>query len=104
MPAIGKTIKILRAKNGIKQKDLAKKLDITVNYLSLIENDKREPRISLIENIAKELNVPISYLFWEAYEKPANLPKGQEQFFDIMKELLEHFYELSIKDRKVQEG
>jgi transcriptional regulator with XRE-family HTH domain len=85
---LGKTIKLLRTNVGIKQKDLAKKLLISSNYLSLVENGKREPSISLIERMAKELDVPISYIFWHAYEKPKNLPKDQERFLDLMKELL----------------
>lgn len=95
MPAIGKTIKLLRTSAGIRQKDLAKKLNISSNYLSLIENDKREPSISVIERISKELDVPVSYLFWHAYEKPKNLPKDQEHLFDLMKGLLSHLQELS---------
>lgn len=93
---LGKTIKLLRIKAGIKQKDLAKKLQISSNYLSLVENDKREPSISLIERIAKALDVPISYIFWHACEKPSNLPKDQERFRDSMKELLACLQELSV--------
>lgn len=93
---LGKTIKLLRTNVGIKQKDLAKKLQISSNYLSLVENGKREPSISLIERMAKELDVPISYIFWHAYEKPKNLPKDQERFLDSMKELLSCLQELSV--------
>jgi transcriptional regulator with XRE-family HTH domain len=93
---LGKTIKLLRTNVGIKQKDLAKKLLISSNYLSLVENGKREPSISLIERMAKELDVPISYIFWHAYEKPKNLPKDQERFLDLMKELLSCLQELSV--------
>jgi len=65
---IGKTIKILRIKNGIKQKELAEILGISVNYLSLVENDKRTPSLSLMVNIANTLNVSLLFLLAKELE------------------------------------
>ena len=88
MTQLGKTIKMLRINAGIKQKNLAEKVGISSNYLSLVENGKREPSIPVIQCIAEELDIPISYIFWYAYEKPTNLPEDQERLFDSLKALL----------------
>ncbi|MBC8233970.1 helix-turn-helix transcriptional regulator [bacterium] len=88
MVKLGKTIKSLRIETGLKQKELAEKIGISPNYLSLIENDKREPSISLIEKIAEVLNIPASYIMWHALERPKNLPQEQINFYDTMKDLL----------------
>jgi len=61
----GKIVKLLRLKNNISQKDFATKTGISPNYLSLIENGKRNPPISYLEKAANILNVPLNLLLWE---------------------------------------
>lgn len=100
MSQIGKTIKLLRVNAGIKQKDLAERLSISANYLSLLEHDKREPSISLIERLAKELDVSIGYIFLNAYEKPKNLPRDQEHFFDLIKDLLSYLQKPNAQNKQ----
>jgi transcriptional regulator with XRE-family HTH domain len=63
--SIGKNIKVFRINAGLKQKELADKLGKKVQYLSAIENDKREPSLSLLRQIADALDVPASSLLWE---------------------------------------
>jgi transcriptional regulator with XRE-family HTH domain len=41
-------------------------LDVSPNYLSLVENDKREPSISFLRNLAGELAIPLGLLFLNA--------------------------------------
>ncbi len=60
--SVGRAIKFARIAAGIKQKDLALRLDVTPNYLSLVENDKREPSISFLRDLAAELAVPLGLL------------------------------------------
>src|SRR5690349_8943713 len=62
---IGKTIKFLRSAKGLKQSDLAKKVKVSTNYISLIENDKREPSLSFLRELASVLDIPVSLLFLE---------------------------------------
>lgn len=63
--SIGKNIKILRASKEIRQKELAKTLGITQNYLSMIENGSKKPSLTLLEKLADILNVPLSMIFSE---------------------------------------
>ncbi len=63
---IGKAIKLIRTASGLKQKEVAKKLGVTSNYLSLIESGRREPSVSLLKRLATVLHVPIAVFFlWE---------------------------------------
>jgi transcriptional regulator with XRE-family HTH domain len=61
--SVGRTIRNLRTAAGLKQKDFADRLDISPNYLSLVENDKREPSVSFLRNLASEIGIPLGLLF-----------------------------------------
>lgn len=75
--AVGKNIKLFRINANLKQKELAAKLEIKDSYLSLIENEKKEPSLSLLKKIAEVLNVPMAMFFWENMEKQeAETPIG----------------------------
>jgi transcriptional regulator with XRE-family HTH domain len=62
---IGKTIKFLRIAKGLKQSDLAERVKVSTNYISLIENDKREPSLSFLKELARILDIPVGLLFLE---------------------------------------
>lgn len=62
---IGKTIKFLRTAKGLKQSDLAERVKVSTNYISLIENNKREPSLSFLKELASNLDIPVSMLFLE---------------------------------------
>jgi XRE family transcriptional regulator, regulator of sulfur utilization len=62
---IGKTIKFLRIAKGLKQSVLAEQVKVSTNYISLIENDKREPSLSFLKELATVLDIPVSLLFLE---------------------------------------
>ena len=61
--SVGRAVKFARIAAGIKQKDLAGRLDVSPNYLSLVENDKRDPSISFLRNLASEIGIPLGLLF-----------------------------------------
>lgn len=60
---LGNAIKVIRTARGAKQVDLAKSMKTSPNYISLVEKDKREPSISFLTRLAKELGVPLSMFF-----------------------------------------
>ena len=63
---LGRAIKLIRTASGMKQKDIAVKVGVTPNYLSLVENGKREPSISFLKRLAAVLGIPVSLFFlWE---------------------------------------
>jgi transcriptional regulator with XRE-family HTH domain len=78
---LGKAIKLCRTQKNMKQSDLADLAQISVSYLSLLEQGKRDPNFSTVQHIASALNIPISILAFLAAEK--------EEILDISPELAE---------------
>lgn len=66
---LGNAIKLCRTQKGYSQATLAEKADISVSYLSLLEQGKRDPNFSTVENIALALDVPVSMLVFLATTK-----------------------------------
>lgn len=54
---IGKRIRHYRTTAGLTLEQLSDHLDVGVSQLSLIENGRREPRLTLLQSIARELDV-----------------------------------------------
>lgn len=65
---IGPNIKLFRENLGVKQKDLAEQIDVSVNYLSLLEHNKREPSLAFLKKISKAMKVPIIFFLIEAIQ------------------------------------
>ena len=66
---IGQAIKMCRTRRGVSQTDLALRADCSVSYLSMLENNKRDPTLSTLTKIAQALNIPIGILFFLASER-----------------------------------
>jgi transcriptional regulator with XRE-family HTH domain len=60
---VGSTIKFLRMSAGLRQADLAERLGVSSNYISLVENDRRDPSLSFLRDLSDELGVPLGVLF-----------------------------------------
>ena len=58
---LGKRIREERLKKGLTQEQLAEKVDISLNFMSLIENGKNMSVQTLV-NLANALDVSIDYL------------------------------------------
>lgn len=64
MKSVGTELNKLLNERGIKKKDFASKLHMTdVNLSKILKKDSVDA--SLLEKIAKELNIPVSYFFTE---------------------------------------
>lgn len=62
IPPVSKKIRYLRENNGLSVSDLAAVLQIEATALEAIEAGNAEADESLLENIALNLQVPLSYL------------------------------------------
>lgn len=82
---LGNAIKLIRTTKGVKQLTLAKRLDISPNYISLIEKDKREPSVSFLRKLAKELGVPVGLFFlWQDTVDPTMKARNMEELRDLL--------------------
>src|SRR2546427_11119284 len=88
-PKIGYVIKVLRTASGLRQKDLAQRAGVKANYLSLVEAGKRDPSLKVLRAIARELNVPISLLFWESERLPKMNSEKENSVLNLRRLLVE---------------
>lgn len=66
---LGKAIKLCRHQKEMTQSDLAKKANISLSYLSLIEQNKRHIHLSSLNRLSKALQIPVSILIFLASNK-----------------------------------
>lgn len=60
---MGKSIRIIRKSKKLKQEDLAKLCGVNQNYISDIENGKRNITMLKIFDIAEALNIDVAVIF-----------------------------------------
>lgn len=60
---LGKRVKHFRRLSRLTQAQLAEKADLSVNYISEIENGLASPTLKTLLRLAQELNVEIDELF-----------------------------------------
>jgi transcriptional regulator with XRE-family HTH domain len=60
---LGKNIKILRARRGLSQADLAEKADISIPFLSNIERGIKYPQPDMLSKIVNAFGVEVNELF-----------------------------------------
>lgn len=65
---VGQAIRLCRTQRNASQTDVAEKASCSVSYLSMLENNKRDPTLSTLTRIASALHVPIGVLFVLAAE------------------------------------
>src|SRR5260370_3664030 len=62
LATFGQRLRHLRRMRGLTLTELGERVDRAPSVLSLIENGRREPKLSLIEQIATALSVPMTEL------------------------------------------
>ena len=60
---VGVNVQRLRREKDLSQEELAHRADIHQTYLSGVERGRRNPSVSVLERIAKALNVDIALFF-----------------------------------------
>lgn len=95
---IGKKIQKAREEAGLSQEELASRLGYTQAALSNYELGKRRLYLANIEQIARELNKPLSY-FLEESAVMANAAKGEPQD-ETISEIIQLLPELPAEERK----
>lgn len=60
---VGQAIRLCRTQRGVSQSAIANRANCSVSYLSMLENNKRDPTLSTVTKIAEALHVPVALLF-----------------------------------------
>ena len=91
-------LKSIRVGKGIKQNELAKVLNITPQYLGMIENGKAEPRRSMMISISKILNVSGQYItFWYQRHEDNKIVIEKISVFEFITRIIIHIPEKNQK-------
>lgn len=61
---LGNKVSFFRKKNRLSQKDLAEKLNVSRQFISSIENNKKDPSLCMAIKISKILDVTVEDLFY----------------------------------------
>lgn len=85
---LGKAMREARKNAGFLQTDLVRKLRITEQYISNMENNKREPSLWLIKDFCRITNIPIYVLFLMATDEKDINPEDMELFKEIKRKAI----------------
>jgi XRE family transcriptional regulator, regulator of sulfur utilization len=80
---IGKVIKSVRMGKNMRQKELSESSNISVTYLSQIENNKKDPTLSTLQEISRNLGVPLPIIFFMSMEDE-DIPPHKKEFFKYL--------------------
>lgn len=81
---IGASISKLRKMRGYHQDSLAARSGLAQGYLSQIENNRREPSKSVLETLAKYLDVPVPLILLLSIEEKDTMP-GKESLLEDLR-------------------
>lgn len=89
MSSLGSLLRLMRAREGLQQSEMAEKLGITPNFLSQVENEKKNVSFSKLEEIACTLGFSKELLIIAASDVPKELNDTQKDYFlKMQKEIL----------------
>lgn len=96
---LGDTLRLLRVAAGLKQTELAARVGVTPNYLSMVENGRREPSLSFVKSVSKELDIPVGLLFLNADSLDSGSSPDRQAIVRRIRDLI-----LEIERLKLAEG
>lgn len=82
---IGRALSLCRTQKGMTKTELSKVADVSVSYLTLLEQGKRDPNFSVINQICKAMNVPMSIFMFLASD-----PSDRDGISNELAEKLSH--------------
>lgn len=78
---IGNILKLVRTRKNLTQQEMAERLGISQNYLSLIESNKKTPGNDILSEFAKTLKISKDALIFAAAKVPEELNNDDAKEF-----------------------
>lgn len=92
---LGTIIKNTRKQQRQTQNEFAESCGISQTYLSQIENNAKEPNLSTLKEISKNLEIPLPILFFLSLNEE-DIPEEKRKAFEIVtpsvKSLISEFF------------
>ena len=85
---VGTTVRFLRLSAGLKQSELASRLGVSPNYISLVENNRRDPSLSFLRHLSDEFGVPLGLLFLDVDTDRGRRPAEERALLMRIKDLI----------------
>lgn len=95
---IGDVLVSLRKTKGIEQQELAKVLDKSVTYISLIENNRRKPSVSLLAEIANYYGIPVTAIIFKAMSNQGLKSERSASYFKAAEPIVDQLIQYLITD------
>lgn len=89
MLTTGQLIKIARIEKKLSQENISEKLSISKNYISLVENDKKDPSLNFLREVSKLLEIPLILLIWEKIDIPKGKTEEERKISSQLEKMLE---------------
>lgn len=84
---LGLRLKLFRVAAELTQAEVATQLEVSKNYVYMVESGRREPSREYLINFSKAVNVPMSVIFLEpAKANNAKTRKVMEKLLTLMAE------------------
>ena len=80
---VGRAVRILRESNEVRLGDLAKRADLSVSMLSMIECGQREPSLGALRRLAAALGVPLDVLLTVSQPVEGTLASSDQRANDF---------------------
>jgi transcriptional regulator with XRE-family HTH domain len=101
---LGRRLKMIRIAAGVKQKDVAKELNIPAPLLSMYEKGSREPPLSFLDKFSLHFELPISHLFALLDDTPKEQKNEMSVLMNDMKRLLINLEKETLKGKNKRYG
>lgn len=104
MIRFGEVLVNLRKQKGIKQIELAKKLNISPTYLSRIENDAEKLSTDMLKKMAKVFELPVSAIVFKALNIENLENKEQKKYFKAAEPLIDALITYLLSGNETNKG
>jgi transcriptional regulator with XRE-family HTH domain len=94
---LGSSIRELRKQRKVTQAGLASLCNISQTYLSQIENNQKEPTLTVLKQIGLQLNFPLPFLFFISMTEddiPMDKRKAYTMLGPPVKALINEFFKI----------
>ena len=89
----GSALKEVRKMKKISQGELAKKLEISQTYLSLLEKNVKQPSFELLERISDSLGLPVYYFMFKGLEIDKDIAENKQEIYKQISPIIESMIE-----------
>ena len=87
------TIKKIREQKDLSQEEMATSLNVTANYISLIENNRKNPGIPFLKKVSITYNIPL-LLLTRDLAVPKATTRREKEILDRVMDLMDDLEDL----------